>query len=778
MIKLGKTVNRCASGKSRLLVFVPILAAAAVGGWLLTHACPSAVQARHVVLISIDTCRPDYLSCYGFNRPTTPNIDKLAAESILFTNAISPVPITLPAHASMLTGTIPPYHGVHDNMDYRLSQGQVTLAELLRQNGYTTGAIISAFVMDSQFDLDQGFDHYDDTFMASRTTIGINERRGDETSQLAVQWLDEHKDEDSFLFLHYYDPHASYDPPQPFAARFADDLYAGEIAFVDHCIGLVIDKLKDLGLYDSTLIVITGDHGEMLGEHGEDTHAYFIYQSALRVPLIFKVPGAGAASIDDGVGLIDIFPTICSTLGIETPEHGQGEDLTGYFSNTGARRERVFYCESFTPTKYYDAAGLLGIIVGGWKYIHTARPELYDLINDPHELNDLAAEQPARVDTCRRQLDETLQSTVLEDDSDSMVALDAESLARIESLGYVGGSVSKDFRLDQNHNKLDPKDLIEFHTVWGRVRVDQVAGTEYANESPVSPAQYDEDKAICQELIRRYPRFFTPHLCLGSIAMIENDDPAAVSHLRDALRLQPDEFQSHALLGRSLGRLEQFDEAIEHLERAITLKSNRPMPHNTLGTIYAQLGNIDLALEHFEHALAIDSKSHYTYRNLGKVYFQQGDHEKAIQYYRQSLQINPDQPGAHNGLSQILYAQGDIQGAVAALTTAVRLSPDWPAALNNLARIKATSTDDQIRDPQEAIRLAERACKQTGFQNVKFLVTLAQAHAAASSFAEAIETAQSALDLAQAAGHTKNATQIQQYIEHYRISLANLRHPE
>lgn len=241
----------------------------AAGAWLLRGSPVPAAGVRQIILISIDTCRADYLGCYGYQSETTPNIDAVAAEGILFENAISPVPVTLPAHSSMLTGTDPPYHGVHDNSAHLVDDSNVALAETLKNVGFTTGAAVSAFVLDAQFGLGQGFDTYHDDFETPRVGNTVVQRRAGETTRVALEWLEENKNEEFFLFLHYYDPHHKYQPPEPFASQFASNPYAGEIAYTDHCIGQVIQKLKDLKLYASTLLIITADHGEMLGEHGE-----------------------------------------------------------------------------------------------------------------------------------------------------------------------------------------------------------------------------------------------------------------------------------------------------------------------------------------------------------------------------------------------------------------------------------------------------------------------------------------------------------------------------
>ena len=228
--------------------------------WIFKSRMGSRNDIRNVVLISIDTCRADFLSCYGYQHKTTPNIDAIADEGFVFENVTSPAPLTLPAHSSMMTGTIPPSHGVHGNKGYKLGDSNTTIAEVLKSNGFSTGAVISTFVMDSQFGLDQGFDTYDDSFDEKLSTAGIVERRGREASDHAISWIEQHKDESFFLFLHYYDPHANYEPPEPFKTRYASNPYAGEIAYTDYCVGQVIDKLKALGLYDSSLIIITSDH--------------------------------------------------------------------------------------------------------------------------------------------------------------------------------------------------------------------------------------------------------------------------------------------------------------------------------------------------------------------------------------------------------------------------------------------------------------------------------------------------------------------------------------
>ena len=303
-----------------------VLAAVVVAVWWFYFGRPSEPPIRNVLLISIDTLRADHLSCYGYSAPTTPNIDALAGEGVLFENVIAPVPLTLPSHCSMLTGTNPTYHGVHDNLMYRLDdESNVTLAELARQHGFTTGAIVSASVLDARFGLQQGFESYDQVGGAGAAAGNLQERSAGQTNTVALDWLNRHRAERFFLFLHYYDPHLPYTPPPPFASRYAADPYDGEIAYADECVGQIIARLKELDLYDSTLIVLVGDHGEMLGEHGEKSHDYFIYQSAIRVPMVIRAPGLHESRrIKSIAAVIDVVPTVCRLLAIEPPGRAGG----------------------------------------------------------------------------------------------------------------------------------------------------------------------------------------------------------------------------------------------------------------------------------------------------------------------------------------------------------------------------------------------------------------------------------------------------------------------
>ena len=641
-------------------------------------------EIRHVLLVSVDTCRSDFVGCYGYPYETTPNIDALAEQGIMCKNTYTPVPLTLPAHSSMLTGTNPPYHGIHNNLDYVLSDFNVTLAEILKENGFTTGAAISAFVLDSDFGISQGFDFYDDTFKVEHKAGSVSERKGDETTEVAVEWLKNRKDEKTFFFLHYYDPHTEYAPPEPFASKFADKKfgeYAGEIAFADHCIGRVIQTLKDIGIYDSTLIVVTGDHGEMLGEHGEPAHSYFIYQGALKVPLVFKVPGYNKGMvISEITGLVDIVPTICGLLGIEYPQSVAGVDLSSAFKtgNTGLD-QRYLYCESLTPTTY-SANSLLGVVNDKYKYIQTTRPELYDLVNDPHETNNLVKAESQRARVMQDWLKQILDEQVRRDTGDSKMDLDKSAIRRIESLGYVAGGVDEDYTFDQT--KDDPKDVIS-------VYLDSAKAGEY-----IDSKEYDKAIEMCQKMVHDRPHFVKGYLDIAKIACELKDFAAAVEPLRKAVELKPENIDAQANLGVTLQKLGNYDEALTHFQKAAELRPEKAEVHSNLSLALLKLDRMDEATEEGNKALQIDPLLPEANSTMATILVKEGKVDGAIKYYQKALEAAPDNIAIRNELALLYYNQKDFENAADNFRKSLEVDPTQKEICNNLGSIYAESGNE------------------------------------------------------------------------------------
>ncbi|UCF43354.1 MAG: sulfatase-like hydrolase/transferase, partial [Planctomycetota bacterium] len=670
----GATVSESLKKKHRFMwrnLILPGLVLVGIVSYLLFFysRTVSSNEIKNILLISIDTCRADHVSCYGYPRQTTPNIDQLARESVLFKNVITPVPITLPAHCSMLIGTIPPHHGVHDNVGYRLHESNLTLAEILHTHGYTTGAILSSFVMDARFGLDQGFEVYDDFFGPAVSGYYSNERRAENASRLTCAWLEEHQNEPFFLFLHYFDPHFPYDPPEPFASAFADDLYAGEIAYTDKYIHQVIEKLKELDLYDSTLLIITSDHGEGLYEHSEWTHGYFIYHSTIQVPLIIKVPGGPRGKKVDGVvGLVDIVPTICGMLGITPPSPMHGQDLSPILTKKRKikKDERYVYCESLMPSKRYGCSPLLGLVSDRWKYIQAPRQELYDLNKDPDEIQNLADENPAVVRLMRNNLRFTLEDTLRTNRPDSRSVLDSESRKRLESLGYIAVSgISEDFEFDDT--KDDPKD-------WIRLHVNLNAALHF-----LKIGDYTKAQAWCNQIIAEQPKYILNSYLLGKIAIGRNNIAKSIVRLEKFLS-QIDEISDDKLLA--------------YVEMYVA------DAHSLLGFAFAQQERFDNAARHYWDVLKIDPDSAETHYNLGNTFFKQDKLNDAVEHYIKALDLNPNLPDAHYSLGNSLLQQEKFDQAITHYREALKLKPDWQGARLKL-EIAETRKDqnEKVKSP-------------------------------------------------------------------------------
>lgn len=686
-----------------VLVLVPALF---IGGWLFMQCSAKGMDIQHVVLISISTCRADHLSCYGFDRPTTPNIDGIAAEGVLFENVISPVPMTLPAHISMLTGLTPLTHGVHDNMTDVLTNDKLTLAEIFKSHDFFTGGIVSAFALDAKFGIAQGFDFYQDDFGKTRDRAFSRERPGDETTELAVNWLQEHKDKKFFLFLHYNDPNHEYKPPESYAARFVDDPYSGEIAFVDHCISRVTAKLKELAIYDSTLLIITGSHGEMLGEHGEKEHLYFIYDPAIKVPLIVKLPGSSSkepVKVKELVGLIDVVPTICELLGFEIPRRVQGTSLVPLLQKKELPiKNRCFYIESMIPT-YLGANPLLGLRTDDWKYIHTTRPELYHLKNDPKEQINLLEKESPRV----RVFQDVLEKLLKEHQSappGRRRAPDRETLNKLAALGYVAVTITKDtFTVDQE--KPDPKDLFLLHQ-----ELQQVLELKLKKKLP-------EAKQILEELERLKPHFKV-YDYLGEIALLRNNIDQAITYYSRSLQLNGTGYHANMDMGAMMSRKGKLQEAAAYFQKA-----GESQPYDTKAP-----------------------------RNLGIVLEKMGKVKEACGYYLKVLALNPKDTIALNHMGSSMLALGQEPEAMRYFMESIKINRNQPAALGWLAQIKTANPARPYYDPAGALPLILEACRLTHFNHPELLSVLVSVYIASGQVPKAIETAEQALKVSRAAG--------------------------
>ena len=551
------------------LILVALAAVVVSAGWLyLRLAGPRNI--RNVLLISIDTCRADHLSCYGYREQATPNVDALARDGVRFTSVVTPVPMTLPAHCSLLTGSYPATHGVRGN-DGRLGDAKPTLARVMRSAGYQTAAIIGGFPMSSRFGIGQGFDTYDDQFPPVQRVGEIAERKAEEVSRRGMAWLQSRGGQPFFLFLHYYDPHFPYDPPPPFPAS-----YDGELAYTDLWIGKVFDKLRDLGLYDNTLVVLVGDHGESLSEHGEKEHGFLIYQSTLRVPMIVRAPGGpSGASVDENASLIDVVPTVLGLTHLRLSQPLEGADLSGYLNGVGRKPSpRPLFSESLWPESY-GCCPLYGVVEGSWKYIRARTPELYDLGGDAEEKDNLVDKRPELARGLSGRLDQWRQAmAAAQPQSNRGAALSQDTLEQLESLGYVGGGGGAESRSDLKRE--DPKDFV---TVYEHYR----QGMEL-----MWRRRYEEAEKELQWVVSKRRKFVAGHFLLGEAETAQLHGAAAAGEFSTALSLlarskdapvaaageanRKQAVRCHVRLGHALVLDGKPDEAIREYQAALEME--------------------------------------------------------------------------------------------------------------------------------------------------------------------------------------------------------------
>ncbi len=375
----------------------------------------------NVVLITLDTLRADHLPSYGYAGVKTPNLDRIAAESIQFERAFAHAPLTLPSHTSILTGRLPISHGVRDNAGYHLEDSETTIAEILKSRGYSTSAFVSSFVLDSVFNINQGFDFYYDNFDTAEFQ-GLDpraiERRADETLAEVQLWIDKNSAKKFFAWVHFYDPHDPYDPPEPYRSEYTSIPYDGEVAYTDWAVGQLVSKIESAGLMSKTIFVITADHGEGLGEHGESRHGLFIYNSTVHVPLLIRLPGGKNRRVEQLVRHIDLTPTILDLLGVSVPKNIQGASVIPLLKGQ-EKSERFAYSESLYSSLHYGWAPLESVTSKKYKYIQAPRAELFDLESDFSESTNLAVKNGPLARAMKSELQEIIDKYTNKDITDS-----------------------------------------------------------------------------------------------------------------------------------------------------------------------------------------------------------------------------------------------------------------------------------------------------------------------------------------------------------------------
>lgn len=520
-----------------------------------------------VILISIDTLRADHLPAYGYRAVETPAIDSLRRESILFRNAWSHCPMTLPSHVSILTGLLPPQHQVRNNLGYVFDGTKhLSLPKLLERSGYATGAAVSAYVLRGATGLGTEFGSYDDAISArADVSVGELQRSGETTVGIAEQWIAAHEGQPFFYFVHLFEPHVPYAAPEPYGSRYASSPYDGEIAAADAIVGRFLESLKKRGIYDRAMIVLLSDHGEGLGDHGENEHGVFLYREAIHVPLIIKLPEAerGGSTVEENVQLIDVYPTIAAVIGADIPQEVHGQSLL-----RALPRDRAVYSETLLPRLHFGWSDLASLVSGSDHYIRAPRPELYDFRSDPAEKVNVLAANRRRYNAMKQELE---RYTV---DAAAPAAVSREEAEKLAALGYIGSVREETGELP------DPKDHI--HDV---EQIRAAAKLEMEGRTAAALAAY-------RAVLRSNPRFTDAWIRLAGVCEKSGRVEEAEEAYKRAIATSPVMAAGLALsLGNLQLRMGKLDDATAHAQLALTKPTASSGAHLLLARVALARGD-------------------------------------------------------------------------------------------------------------------------------------------------------------------------------------------
>ncbi len=616
---------------------------------------------------------------------TTPTLDALAHDAVVFERATSQVPLTWPSHAAILTGTYPFQNGVQDFTGQPLAPQFRTVAQAFQQAGYATGAVVSAFVLDRSWGLGRGFDFYDDAFPAEtfeKKDIGLVDRRAGESVAHAIAWLKKTPRRPFFLWLHLYDPHSPYDPPEPYRSEYRSHLYDGEIAYADYELGNLIAWLKQNHLYDSSLIVALSDHGESLGEHGEDEHGFFVYNATVRVPLIVKPPagtGIAAGRRRDPVETTAVAPTLLQLAGVKDSPVSvdsiyaqfQSHPLLGTNQAGGQAVDNPAYSETFYPFSSFGWSPLHALESERFHFIEAPTPELYDLETDPGETRNIAAQQPATVAVLREKMQRLLAHNPFTRQDAGAGNLSPDAQEKLRALGYFG------FRAAVSPQSLkqglaDPKDkLWEFNSI-------------LKAQDAFQRKEDDRAEALLAEVQQKDPQIYVIPFMLGESALRRQSWERAADQLQRCLELNPNFDNAMTGLARALAKLGRVDEAKSWLNKA--LQSN---PQNYRAWYQSGLldagSNPSAAQPAYEKALAIQPNFSAGQRELGMLLFQQKNFGAAAPHLEKAIGLGLEDARLHNFLGICYNQTNRTLKAVREFQRAIELDPKLAEAHLNLA---------------------------------------------------------------------------------------------
>jgi len=698
----------------------------------------------NVLLLTIDTLRADRVGYSGFNIDT-PHLDSLAFGGARFMNAVCQVPLTLPSHASILTGTNPPFHGIKNNGPYYLDEKITTLAEIMKNKGYFTAAFVGAFPVDSQFGLDQGFDIYDDHYNTPEYLKPHGPQRlAEEVFKSAAHWVKKNHDEKFFIWIHYYDPHDPYLPPPPFDKKYPDQPYEGEIAYTDVYVGELIALIKEKNIFHKTLMVIVGDHGEDLFEHKEPGHGIFLYDTTLKVPLIFHCPVSipAAIEINNQVRTVDILPTILEIVKIDIPRFNQGQSLIPLMQGERIKEAEESYAETYFPLISNGWSELKAIRTDEWKYIQAPKPELYDLKDDSRELNNLFTANNKIALNLKKRLIKLEKETALSQKS-SVKELTQEDQEKLRALGYISGKVPEDMgkkkrpdpkdkilvidHISQGVNffrqghleeaekifldvrKQDPQNPMVLRSLGNiyqkRKEWDKAIGIlkEAIEENSTDVESYhhlafsyfenkmiDEAIDVTQVVLDLHPNYLKSLLFLASVYKSLKQTEKSLIYLEKAIQVDPNNSAIELEYAEMLVHNKEYKKAIDTLNNTVRQEPTFHLAYLSLSSLYERTGQLDLATETLEKAVALEVASSKILNRLGQYLQKTNQFERSVEILRMAINKNPDDPDALNYLGIAYWHFGQYGKAVDFFNKVISLDNDYASAYNNLGSVYLT----------------------------------------------------------------------------------------
>jgi len=624
-----------------------------------------------IIIISIDTLRSDHLPAYGYSKIETPALDRFRADSILFERAYSQCPLTLVSHASVFTGLLPAEHGIRDNIGYKLDPKATTLAQLLKGHGYATGGAVSALVLSSGTGVQRGFDFWDDAIDNDPTFLSLAraQRSGDATREIAQKWIGEHKAQPFFFFFHIYEPHSPYEPPEPFKSKYGNT-YDGEVATADDVVGKFLDYLRAEGLYDKATIVLMSDHGEGLGDHGEDEHGVLLYRETLQVALMLKLPHERqkGTSVAAPVQLIDIFPTLAQPFGANVK--ADGASLLDV-ADGKVKDERSIYSETYYPRLHFGWSDLHSLIAGANHYIQSPKPELYDVVADPAETKNTLADNRRAYTALREKIQPFIHAAA------APGAVDDEQKQQLLALGYVGSTVST----DANAVLPNPRDNI------GK------ANTIAQGFRAVKEERYDDALKITGALLRENPNMADIWALQARALEKLNRPEEAIESAKQGLRLSPTATNLAAMIATLALDVGRYDEAEQHAK--LTLNTTPHEGHRLLAQVY--MGKKEFAKARQEAELVEGSKqSAASLMLLGRIDVAEGHVEQGLQTFRDALAKTEAAkrkplPKLNFFLGDALARLGRADEAETAFRNEITLFPTDPQPYKNLILLYAAA---------------------------------------------------------------------------------------